>query len=296
MFNSLGKKQPINMYRTPLDDFAYRGIQSLEVPFEYAKSFLNPFVSVDELNKKYGIEAQQAALKSAKAKEENYIYKCSQNNNFKESLQVDLKSLNTNIYSTEEIEKLYNECMQKVYNINNSEEAIELANISKNIDYSITFFNQKQVEIIGKNINYYGQISERLDLNMSELRKNIAKKLIETNAVILPESLENEDAKEFLCIAYLQAGEQEQLQDLKVTFDEKENNYYIVNDNTLLSTVTLKYDEKQKFKGASYNSKNTKTDNEIKKLIENSCSIIQSKKQIENISEKDNYDNMINER
>lgn len=289
IFNSLDKKQPYTIYRTPLDDFAYRGLQSLEVPSEYAKSFLNPFVSIDQLNEKYGVEAQQEALKSAKIKEENYIYQSS----FKNTLKVDLENSKEDIYSIEEIKRLYNECMEKIYSINSSEEVIELCNLSKKIAYSINYYNQEQEKIVGKNIHYYGMISERLDLDMATLRKNIAKKMIETDAVILPE---NDSVKEFLCVAYLQAGKQEQMKDLKVMFDEKENSYYILNDDTLLATVNIECTESGDFSGASYTSNNTKTENEIKQLLENSSSIIQSSKQVENINSQVSTNNTISER
>lgn len=293
IFNSLSKEEPYSMYRTPLDDLAYRGVESLEVPSEYVKSFLNPFVSIDEVNKEYGIEAQQKALESSKIKEEDYIYQSSQPNRFKNNLKVDIEETKESVYSIEEIKSMYDECMLKVLNANTAEEVIELGNIFRKITYSISYYNQQQEEIIGKTINYYAMISTEIDLDITKLQRNIAKKMVETNAVVLSE---DPDIKEFLCIAYLQAGEQERIQDLKVVFNEKEDNYYILNSNGLLATVNAKYNEEGDLQGVSYDKNYTKTENEVAILLDESISIMRLENQNTNVIAKDNVGSIIEER
>lgn len=176
IFNPINKENQFNMYRTLLDDFAYRGIGAFEIPNEYIKSFLNPFVTINELNDKYGIEAQQKSLKSARKKEENYIYKCSKEKNFKNYLQVDLQ--NEDIYSIEEIKMEYNKCKELINNLNTVEQAIELKDIYEKILYSIEYYDKKQEEIIGKSVNYYAKISKRLNLDLRLLSKEIIKGIL----------------------------------------------------------------------------------------------------------------------
>lgn len=269
IFNSLGKDNPITMYRTPLDDVAYRGIGSLNVPSEYIKSFLNPFLSMEELNQEYGIEAQNDALESARKKEENYIYKVSNENNFKNSLKVDINNVQQSIYTVEEIEQLYEESMQKIVNAS-KEEVIELANICRKIAYSINYYNNEQENIIGKSINYGERISDKVDLDLSELKNAIAYKMVETEAVILPNT-SNIGEKEFLSIVYLQSGENEKLNELKVAFDTTNNIYYILNDREVLGKMTVSINNNGERRGMVYSEHDIQvTQEEIEHLLEES--------------------------
>lgn len=267
IFNSFNKESPVEMYRTILGDTVIRGIDSLEVPIEYAKSFLNSTLSLEELNEKYGIDAQNEALESARKKEENYIYEESKENDFKNSLKVDIQQNEQSIYTVEEIQELYKTSFEKVASANNPEEVIELADICRKIDYSIKYYNSEQKKIIGKDINYGQRISDRLNLNLSLLRQKIAKQMVETNAVILPDTFDNA-RKEYLCEAYLQSGEQEQLQDLKVIFDTIEDCYYISNGDKVLSSLKINHDEKGNNQSMSYRENIELTQEEIKKLLQ----------------------------
>ena len=118
LFGSIGKENPWSMYRTPLDDFAYRGLDSLSLPDEYIKSFLAPSITIDELNAEYGVDAQNAALVSAKEKEENYIRTQSKQNDFKSSIKVNLdEKQNENIYSLDELQNIYDESIKNIDSI-----------------------------------------------------------------------------------------------------------------------------------------------------------------------------------
>ena len=69
MFNETEEKEPIK--RIFLGDINYSGTENfIKFPKEWIQSFLNPLVSVEELEKKYGIEAQNKALAKIE-KEEN---------------------------------------------------------------------------------------------------------------------------------------------------------------------------------------------------------------------------------
>lgn len=246
IFNSLNVEyNPIKLHRGLVGDLS-RGRETLEIASEYAKSFLNPNMTIEELSEKYGVEAQQKALDSANEKELRYMYNSSERN-FRNGMKVDLKEQEEKIYSIEEIQNLYNELMPKASSITNKEEAIEIANAYRKITYkvlpSIEYYNKKQEEIIGKPVNEYAKTGDNLKLELSkDLSHQIVKKMIETDAVHLP--ITNDDSqKEFLCDAYLQTEPQKQLQDLRVGFD-KISGYYILDDeDNFLATVKFGYFE-----------------------------------------------------
>ena len=61
IFNETEEKDPIK--RSFLGDLLYSGTENfIEFPKEWLQSFLNPSISVEELEKKYGVEAQNKAL------------------------------------------------------------------------------------------------------------------------------------------------------------------------------------------------------------------------------------------
>lgn len=244
--NSIGEENPSKMHRKPVAEIFSRGKDSLEIPSEYIKSFLNPNATIEELNEKYGVEAQKKALDSAKEKELRYIYNSSERN-FRNSMKVDLKEQKEKIYSIEEIKNLYNELIPKASSITNKEEAIEIANAYRKITCevlpSIEYYNKKQEEIIGKPVNEYAKAGNELNVELSnDLRHQIAKKMIETDAVHLPITYDN-SAKEFLCDAYLQTKPDKQLQDLKVVFDTIYGYYIFDDEDNFLATVKFGYFE-----------------------------------------------------
>lgn len=238
----LNKTENMEIHRTSLGEVFFRGKESLEIPSEYIESFLNSNITIKELKERYSVEAQQKALDSAKEKELRYMYNSSKRN-FRNSMKVDLKE---KIYSIEEIQNLYNETVQEVNGITNKEEAIEMANtyrrITCDILSSIEYYNKKQEEIIGKPVNEYAKVGDELNIDLSNgLRHQIARKMIETDAVNLP--MLDDSAKEFLCEAYLQTEPQKQLQDLRVAFD-KLYGYHILDDkDNFLATVKFGYME-----------------------------------------------------
>ena len=61
IFNETEEKEPIK--RSFSGDLSYSGTENfIEFPKEWLQSFLNPSISVEELEKKYGVEAQNNAL------------------------------------------------------------------------------------------------------------------------------------------------------------------------------------------------------------------------------------------
>ena len=61
IFNETEEKEPIK--RSFSGDLSYSGTENfIEFPKEWLQSFLNPSISVEELEKKYGVEAQNKAL------------------------------------------------------------------------------------------------------------------------------------------------------------------------------------------------------------------------------------------
>ncbi len=245
MFNSLDMQEPYKLHRRIVGDLFYRGKSSLEVPSEYIKSFLNPNETIEELKEKYSVEAQQKALDSANEKELKYIYN-SRKRNFRNSIKVDLKEQEEKIYSIEEIQNLYNELIPKASSITNKEEAIEIANAYRKITCevlpSIEYYNKKQEDIIGKSVNEYAKVGDNLNLEVSnDLRQQIVKKMIETDAVNLP--IGEDTTKEFLCDAYLQTEPQKQLQDLRVAFDILYGYHILDNEDNFLAVVKIGYME-----------------------------------------------------
>ena len=270
ILNSFNKENPYGMYRTPLDDLGYRGIQSLQVPKEYIKSFLHPNTSLEEINKKYGIEAQKKALETARRKEEDYIYKQANKNNFKENLKVNLEE--SQIYSIDEIKELYKQSMLVIFNgVNEKETLINLVNVYRKINNSVEYYDEKQEEIIGKKVNDGGKISDTMKLNVLENSIINIMASLQKDIINLPKT-DNKTLKRCICCAYLEAGDNEKIQDLKVLFKEAENNYYVFNDSTLLATIRT-YDD-----GVLYIKENSKTQEEIKELLENAQPVIKEEK------------------
>lgn len=61
IFNETEEKEPIK--RSFSDDIIYSGTENfIKFPKEWLQSFLNPSISIEELEKKYGVEAQNKAL------------------------------------------------------------------------------------------------------------------------------------------------------------------------------------------------------------------------------------------
>lgn len=272
LFGSMGKVNPWNMYRTPLDDFAYRGLDSLALPDEYIKSFLNPFTTIDELNAEYGIDAQNAALASVKAKEEHYIHTQSKQNDFKNSIKVNLdEKQNENIYSLDELQNIYDESIKNIDSIHTKQEALELGNTYREIKYNIDYYNKHQEEILGKQVLHQReQLTSKLLVNMSKFKTDITQKLIETDALVLPEDCDN---KNLLCGALLDAGNNEKLQDLKIAQDDSEKStYYILNGTQWLVGVAIEE------RGAQFKHNNSRCvleESKIEKLFKNSSPIVQ---------------------
>lgn len=283
IFNSLDEQNSYDMDRTPLDEISYRGLEAMEVPYEYVKSFLNPFSSIEMLEEKFGIEAQNNALESAEIKEQNYIYEMSKEEKFKDRLKVNTKE-NEIIYSVEEIENQYKQLKESVLEMNQSQEIIEAGNIYRKIVYSLDYYNKKQKEIIGRNINYEESFSSKMNLDLIQLKEEICDKLVETNSFILPE---DSGGRTLLSIAYLQAGTKEKLEELRVTYNE-ENCYYILNDSgNLLSTVNIFYEEEKMVGGTIYQEKEEDVNKHSSILFKKSKHIIQTQKEIPNVlSEK----------
>lgn len=80
MFNETEEKEPIK--RDFSIDVTLSGTENfIDIPKEFVQSFLNPLVSLEELEEKYGVEAQNKALAKLEREEKK--------KNFKEELKVD---------------------------------------------------------------------------------------------------------------------------------------------------------------------------------------------------------------
>lgn len=288
MLNSLGLESPSTMYRTPIDDLGFRGLGALEVPNEYVKSFLNTSKTIDKLNEEYGVEAQNNALKTVQEKEENYMYNSYKRNRFKDSLKVEIsKEHHNGIYSIEEIREAYGVYKGKIDNELKKEEVIELGNILKRLEYSINYYDEQQKELLQKEITHAQDvmsIKENLGaIELSDMREKLEYKILETNAVYLPE---DSTLRECICDMYLGTWtEGKNLQDLNMVLNETENDncYYIIsNDRTVLITVTQSKEDVDKitiYKNGSGIPDKDKSEEEIKELLAKSFSIITLEKQ-----------------
>lgn len=242
IFNSLNMENGFTLERRPLHEAVYRGIKSLEIPSEYTKSFLNPNTTIEELNEKYGVEAQNLALASAQAKDKEYIYSKSKKSNFRNSLKVDLKNQETSIYSPSEIEEVYNKCTQEVYNLNTAKETLELCNYYRKLMYSIDYYSQQETEILGKPTLHMNEETIRTFniYSTHHIEEGLASAMIKTDSVFIPENCNN---KETLCKGYLRAKGSEKIEDLKITIDDSEqgdSTYWILNDKKWLISVDNK--------------------------------------------------------
>lgn len=93
MFNETDKDRE-SILRSFLGDVYYNGTSSLiDYPFEYVSSFLNSSLSLEELEKKYGVTAQNKALEKVKMLDK------SSDNNFKQDLKVQNPSESDITYS-----------------------------------------------------------------------------------------------------------------------------------------------------------------------------------------------------
>lgn len=280
--NSLDKENNgVKMDITPLFDVAWNGKESLKLPSQYIKSFLNPSTTIEELNKKYGVAAQNLALASAQAKDKEYIYKKSIENNFRNSLKVDLKNQETSIYSPSEIEEVYNKCTQEVYNLNTAKETLELCNDYRKLEYSINYYSQQETEILGKPTLHINEETIRTFniYSTSHIEEGLASAMIKTDAVVIPENCNN---KETLCRAYLRAKGSEKIEDLKVAIDDNEqgdSTYWILNDKKWLISVNKDH--------STYNNSRTdKKEINVKELLEKAQPVVKMEKQ--NIADNNN--------
>lgn len=288
MLNSLGLETPFTMYRTPIDDLGFRGFGALEVPNEYVKSFLNTSITIDKLNEEYGVEAQNNALKAAQEKEENYMYNLYKRNSFKDSIKVKISEEHQyEIYSVEEMREAYKVYEGKIDNELKKEEVIELGNIFKRLEYSIDYYDEQQKELLQKEITHAQDImsiKENLGIrDINDMREKLKYKMLETNAVYLPEDLK---LRECICDMYLGIWLKGQnLQDLNIALDENENEncYYIIsNDSTVLITVAQNKENTDEIKIYNNHSgipERDKSEEEIKELLAKSSSIITLEKQ-----------------
>lgn len=269
IFNSLNKENAWNLERRPLHEAVYRGIKSLEIQSEYTKSFLNPNTTIEELNKKYGLEAQNLALESAQAKNKEYIYNKSKESNFRNSIKVDLKNQETSIYSPSEIEEIYNKCTQEVYNLNTAKETLKLCNDYRKLMYSIDYYSQQETEILGKPTLHMNEETIRTFniYSTHHIKENLVDAMIKTEAVFIPENCNN---KEALCAGYLVAKGPEKIEDLKIAIDDNEqgdSTYWILNDKKWLISVNKNL--------ITYNNPRTdKKEINVKELLEKSQPIV----------------------
>lgn len=263
ILNSLNKEEPYELYRTPIREIAYRGTESLQVPKEYIKSFLNPSMSIEEINEKYGIEAQKEALESARKKEENYIYKQANQNNFKAELKVDVEE--SRIYTVKEIEELYRKCNTMMFwETCDNEKLIKVVNIIRKINNSMKYYDEKQEEIIGKDIKDSEKISSRIRKSHKtyNVENNLINLMIQNEVVNLPDT-DNMALKFGICSAYLESGNGENLQNLKMVFKEEEETCYVLNNNEVFAIVRPNEDD-----GVTYITENSITEEELDDLLE----------------------------
>lgn len=278
-FNSLNKEKGVKMDITPLEDVAWNGKTSLKLPSQYIKSFLNPSTTIEELNEKYGVAAQNLALASAQAKDKEYIYNKSKENTFRNSLKVDLKNQETSIYSPSEIEEVYNRCTQEVYNLNTVKETLELCNDYRKLMYSINYYSQQETEILGKPTLHMSEETIRTFniYSTCHIEEGIASAMIKTDAVFIPENCNN---KETLCKCYLRAEVSEKIENLKVAIDDNEqgdSTYWILNDEKWLISVNKDF--------STYNNPITdKKEINVKELLEKAQPVVKSEKQ--NVADK----------
>lgn len=278
-FNSLDKENGIKMDITPLTNAATQGKTSLKLPSQYIKSFLNFDTTIEELNEKYGVEAQNLALASAQAKDKEYIYNKSKESNFRNSLKVDLKNQETSIYSPSEIEEIYNKCTQEVYNLNTAKETLKLCNDYRKLMYSIDYYSQQETEILGKPTLHMNEETIRTFniYSTHHIKENLVDAMIKTEAVFIPENCNN---KEALCAGYLVAKGPEKIEDLKIAIDDNEqgdSTYWILNDKKWLISVNKNL--------ITYNNPRTdKKEINVKELLEKSQSVVKMEKQ--NVADK----------
>lgn len=278
-FNSLDKENGIKMGITPLINAATQGKTSLKLPSQYIKSFLNFDATIEELNEKYGVEAQNLALASAQAKDKEYIYNKSKESNFRNSLKVDLKNQETSIFSPSEIEEIYNKCTQEVYNLNTAKETLKLCNDYRKLMYSIDYYSQQETEILGKPTLHMNEETIRTFniYSTHHIKENLVDAMIKTEAVFIPENCNN---KEALCAGYLVAKGPEKIEDLKIAIDDNEqgdSTYWILNDKKWLISVNKNL--------IAYNNPRTdKKEINVKELLEKSQSVVKMEKQ--NVADK----------
>lgn len=104
MFNTKEFKEEdkIKFDRTYLFDALYNGADNFKIPFELLSTYREPNLSMEELEEKYGVDAQNRALDSAKEKSKT----------FKDEIKVDMENGDT-IYidfsNEQEIEQVKND-------------------------------------------------------------------------------------------------------------------------------------------------------------------------------------------
>ncbi len=283
MLNSLETENPYGMYRTPLKDLAYRGVGALQIPKEYIKSFLNPSMSIEEINEKYGVEAQKEALESARKKEENYIYKQINQNNFKNNLKVDIEE--SKIYTVEEIEELYRQCNTMMYAENcDNEKLIRVANIIRKINNSMKYYDEKQEEIIGKDIKDSEKISTRISKphKYYNVENNLIDLMIQNEIINLPQT-DNLALKMGICSACLESGQTEELQDFKIAYKAEDETCYILDNNTVFATLRPNEDD-----GITYITENSITEEELDELLEIAQPVVKQEQQTKMQDENNN--------
>lgn len=169
ILNVIQEQQDNTTERSPWFDLFYRHNESIwDIPKEYAKSFLPTKLSKEEIEEKYGVEAQNAALDSANRKEQDYIYQLSRKGqSFKSSLQVNSKE---EIYSVEEIINTYQKIMQTQEENITYEESRRITKDYFRLLDSIEYYNDKKEEMLGIKILNYGMLLEsKLKINVSDL-------------------------------------------------------------------------------------------------------------------------------
>lgn len=169
ILNVIPEQQDNMTKRSPWFDLYYRHNESIwDIPKEYVKSFLPTKLSKEEIEEKYGVEAQNAALDSANKKEQDYIYQSSKKEqSFKSSLQVNSEE---DIYSVEEIINTYQKIMQtQKENITYEESRQTTKDYLKMCD-SIEYYNDKKEEMLGtKILNSDMLLESKLKINVSDL-------------------------------------------------------------------------------------------------------------------------------
>ena len=125
-----------------------------------------------------------------------------------------------------------------------NEKLIRVANIIRKINNSMKYYDEKQEEIIGKDIKDSEKISTRISKphKYYNVENNLIDLMIQNEIINLPQT-DNLALKMGICSACLESGQTEELKDFKIAYKAEDETCYILDNNTVFATLRPNEDD-----------------------------------------------------